>query len=296
MQEDKGKYSLRKLALARFLAESTVAGILTMLAPVLFFSGTYKQLELHWQLGCLVVSVIAIFFLIAAGMVTHTVKIDREGITTISFLQRHFVSWAAASGLCLKNSYGWKRYCLITPDKELSFPILLDKVDELVERIRSRLPNQGRLNTSAGIYTISRFSLMLAFIKELGFFIFIVCFWVFSFTQLRAPQSHGEDIALLFMACFILSALLVVRCLLLSRAITLVKLDTAGLQGYRFMGKFHIAWSDIKAVMNSWPALPEGILLRSGKQWFLVSSDLERFDELAADIAAHLPGKLTPKL
>lgn len=291
MQEHTSTYRLKKLALARFLAESTVAGFLTMLAPVLFCGGIYKQMELHWQLACLAVSLIAAFFLAAAGLVTHTVKINKEGLTTISFFQRHFAPWPAISTLCLRNTYGWKRYQLTTAGKELSFPVLLDKVGELVAHIRNRLPHQGRLAASSGIYTISRFSLVATFIKELCFLVFIACFWLFSFSQFKSPKSHNEDIVLLFAAGLALSILFLVRCLLLSRLVTLIKLDAAGLQGYRLLGKFQMAWSDIKTAASSWPALPEGILLRSGKHWFLISTDVERFDELAADISTHLPAK-----
>src|SRR5271155_2002410 len=133
-------YRLKAMVLARLLAELTVLVALIAIPIVLLVLGKFHTLHLavRWLFGVMAVGAAAL--LPVFGFLDWQVKADLDGLSVSSLFRQQKCQWSAAKTLPRRSSWNWQRYVIDYDGGSLNFPVLLGKVDQLVQTIRNHLP------------------------------------------------------------------------------------------------------------------------------------------------------------
>ncbi len=296
-------YKLKPIIAARLGLEITVALILVLLPFVLTYLGIYQALSIIIKIILPVLSFISLLILPAYGFTTWKVKIDHEGISTHALFQKHFVEWDKISGLFLKTNWGWRRYIIECKSNQtakdnnkwslfkdfnsISFPVWLTNVQELVESIRSHLPNRGRSNKSGNkIFTQDIISIAIQFIKLSASMLFVALLWFFflsTFKQGTANHisSNSIDQIIVLVVCSILTLIVLLQAWLIISMPKAITLSPNRIYIQTCFFHTTLTSNEIKHIYNNILFLPnDGLLLLSTKGLFYVSAYINDFDEL----------------
>lgn len=284
-------FNLKPLVVARLFAEMTACVIIIAL-PVVAALPIHKYTIAPTTMAALILLAVGAGVLLPSyGFITYKVKVDDQGLQLLSAFKKQVVEWQQIKSLGLKTSFGWRRYVIATDGDSASFPIWLGNVMELVNIIRSSLPDRG-ISAAARerVFKQHPIGLVMQIGKLLLTVGFIALFWYFFATMLKRPPKEQMDVAIIFGACLILTALMLWRVWLIAFMPRRVEVSDEGLVLDTWFFKKPVSWSETKKVNAPPMILPEGELLSTKGGWFLLSADLEAFDELQYEVSRRLQG------
>lgn len=288
-------FTLKPLVVARLFAEMT-ACLIVIALPVVAALPVHKLEVAPTTMAALILLAVGAAALLPSyGFITYKVAVDDDGLKLLSAFKKQSVNWHDITSLGLKTSFGWRRYVIQTSSQEsASFPIWLGRVGELVTLIRSRLPDRGRSQAARNrVFRQHPVGLLMQLGKLALTVGFIALFWYFFATLLKSPQRDQMDIAIIFGASLILTALMLWRLWLIACMPRQVETSSEGLKLITWFFQKDVPWKETARVNAPPLVLPEGELLKTSAGWFLLSADLEAFDELQYEVASELE-KLRP--
>lgn len=274
---------------ARLFAEMT-ACLIVIALPVVAALPIHKYAIAPTTMAALILLAVGAGVLLPSyGFITYKVKVDDDGLQLLSAFKKQVVAWQQMQSLGLKTSFGWRRYVITTDGESASFPIWLANVTELVHLIRARLPNRGMSAAARDrVFKQHPLGLVMQIGKLTATIGFIGLFWYFFVTMLKRPPKEATDIAIIFGACVVLTVLMLWRIWLIAFMPRRVEVSDEGLFLDTWFFKKPVAWSETKKVNAPPMILPEGELLSTKGGWFLLSADLEAFDELQYEVSRRL--------
>jgi hypothetical protein len=296
-------YRLKGMAAVRILAEVAMLLILVALPLVLLCIGQFFQLMLTMKIVCIGTCLVSLLILPFYGRLPYKVQLDDEGIRAVAVLGLRKVQWQETTGLTLKTSWGWRRYVVTASSGELSFPMWMTDLKDLVEAIRQRLPNRGYTGASAArdrIFRQDPVSLAIHGFKLLCSLVFIAVFWTFALSLVLhgghggraggAMDDHG-DALIIVAVCLLITVFMLIRCFFMALMPATVVLKSGGLLVESMFFKREYGWEQVKSVRRPWFFLPEGILIFTQKGLILIGDQLDAFDELQEELSKRVSGK-----
>ena len=275
--------------MARALAEITVLFILSALPLVLFLCGRFFEIHIVFRAGVCIVAPFALLGLWGFSQLSFKVEVNEEGLATRSILKRSFLSWSQILSLKQTNRMGLREYSLEHEGGSLSFPSLLNHVAELVETIRSHLPNRGRSTTGdAQVYKVAPIMFLVELFKiglQAGFS--AVFFWFYDSLKHSAKVSHEDSLFVLALAVLILLAV-IWKLIQFFRMPSEVQILHDKLALKTIFKSIELAWSDISKLAPAGMLFPEGLMLSAGKHTYLIGNNVDCFDELVEEIQLRL--------
>src|SRR4029453_5635171 len=195
------------MVLARLMAEVTVLVILLLLPGGLWIAGKLAELPVYGKCLLLVLSGVALLTLPCYGFLTAAVQASDQGLTTIALFRKRFVEWWTMKGLRFRSSGFLRRYVISYEGGELNFPAWLDNQKELVDLIRSRLPQEAATESRLRIYKQDAIGFAYQILRVLLGATFIIVFWFFYLQVGTAKTTNAADSALLLAVCMAVTAL-----------------------------------------------------------------------------------------
>jgi hypothetical protein len=177
---------------------------------------------------------------------------------------------------------------------ELSFPVLLNKIDDLVAEITDHLPpSAGRLRSTHRHFIYDRLAFALQFLQSLAAVVFATVFWFFFMAKMHISHNN-TDTVLLLVFCAAITLVFAWRMQVVASMPRSIETTKAGLVITTYLGKRTIGWSDIKGVGLPMPLLPEGFTVKTTKGTILVGAAMECADELQIFIKSRMNGAGAP--
>lgn len=289
-------YRLKSMVGVRMLAETTVLIILISLPLILWFTGDLVKVTILTQALLFGSALVALLVLSAYGFVTYKVVVDLDGLQAISLFRKQFMGWDQMLSLRLKTAFGWRRYVIMAEHDEVSFPVLLNNVDELVEQIRARLPKGGRIAAVSGtkVFAQDAFGASCRVIGLIVGVAFIGLFWAF-FAYLETHKTAGArppdpaDAMIILVACMLFTAAMSFRSFKIVMMPQLVSIDSDGVTLQSWFGRRQFAWAELKTIQPPLFFLPEGIVVKTTTASYLIGNELDAFDELEEELRGRLP-------
>lgn len=284
-------FILKPLVVARLFAEITACLIVVALPVVAALPVHKYQIAPTTMAALILLAVGAACLLPSYGFVTYKVSVDDdEGLKLLSAFKKQLVEWNEITSLGLKTSFGWRRYVISTTGESATFPIWLSNVQELVATIRSRLPERGMSEAARQrVFQQHPVGLVMQIAKLGVTVIFIALFWYFFTTLIKSSRQEPLDVAIILGACLVLTALMLWRIWLIASMPRRVEVHNDGLQlSTWFVQNRPVLWAETRIVNAPPLLLPDGTLLKTPGGWFLLSADLESFDELQYEVDRHL--------
>jgi hypothetical protein len=289
-------YTLKTMVLVRMFAEVSVFCFLVGLPIVLFFSGEFGKLPVLIRSLLVVAGGISLLILPVYGFIPFRVAVDVDGLRTIALFKQHHLRWDRITGLRLRTAFGWRRYVVIGEEDSISFPIWLNKVEELVDQIRAVLPQGGRMIAVAGTKTFAQDAVGTAFtiFKLSAGLIFVAIFWMF-FVYLQGHKSVSgkpadpSDAMVILAACVLFTVAMLYRSYIILMMPRVVSSDSDGLTLQSWFKREIVPWADITGLAPPFFILPEGIVVKTKKAKHLIGNELDAFDELQDELAERVP-------
>jgi len=278
------------MVILRLMAEMTVLLFLILLPAATFFLPRLQHLPIAVKTAFYAASVLALCVLPCYGFITWRVKVDDDGLSTISAFKRQFAAWADLEKLSFRTSFNWRRYVVSCQDAELTFPIWLAELKELVGLIRDRLPQGGQKGGAdrQRSFKQDRLGLVMQFVKVLLGLMFIVVNWLF-FATIRSGKGLGQsDFILVLTVCIIVTVIVGWRCLVVALIPRALELTDGELIVRTCFFERRLPWEKVKGLTPSFFLLPEGLMLKTLGGSFLLTEDLEAVDELESAIREKL--------
>lgn len=269
----------------RMMAELTVLIILAGIPIYLFFTGELQRVSIITQTLLVVAGLVAAMIMPAYGFITYRVTIDDEGLRTIALFRKNFMSWQQITGLRLRAAFGWRRFVVLSEHEELSFPVWLNKVEELVEQIRERLPKGGRMIAVGGAKVYAQDAIGTAFtiFKLTAGIAFIFLFWMF-FAYLQGHKASQIDALIILAACLVFTSAMLFRSYTILMMPRVVATDKDGVTLKSWFKSAQFSWDELKEIKTPLFFLPEGIVAKTSKSTFLIGNELDAFDELEDEL------------
>lgn len=284
-------FTLKPLVVARLFAEITACLIVVAL-PVVAALPVHKYHIAPTTMAALILLAVAAACLLPSyGFITYKVAVDDEqGLKLLSAFKKQLVEWTEITSLGLKTSFGWRRYVISTTGESATFPIWLGNVQDLVATIRSRLPERGMSEAARQrVFQQHPVGLVMQVAKLGVTVIFIALFWYFFATLIKSARHEPLDVAIILGACLVLTALMLWRIWLIASMPRRVEVQNDGLHlSTWFVERKPVLWAETRKVNAPPLLLPDGTLLKTPVGWFLLSADLESFDELQFEVDRHL--------
>jgi hypothetical protein len=282
-------YQLKPVVMARALAEMTVLFILGALPVILFLAGHFFDIHIVFRAGVCVVAPFALLGLWGFSQLAFKVEVNDEGLATRSILRRSFLAWPQIISLKQTNRMGLREYCLEHAGGSLSFPSLLNHVAELVDTIRSHLPNRGRSTTGdAQLYKVAPIMFLAELFKmglQAGFS--AIFFWFYDSLKHSAKVSSEDALFVLALAVLILLAVIwkLIQFFRLPSEVQILR-DKLALK--TLCKSTELSWPEISKLAPAGMLFPEGLMLSAGKHTYLIGNNVDCFDELVEEIQLRL--------
>jgi hypothetical protein len=288
-----GSYTLKTMVFIRMFAEVSVFCVLVAAPVITMVNGQFPKLPGLIQSLLVVAAIVALLILPVYGFITYRVSVDVDGLRTIALFRQQFVQWDRITGLRLRTAFGWRRYVVIAQDDSVSFPIWLTNIDQLVEQIRTVLPQGGRMVAVAGAKVFAQDTIGTAFtifklIIGIGF---IFIFWTFYIYLQSHRSKHADpsDALVILGGCSIFTALMLWRSYVIVMMPRMVSTDADGITYRTWFKHSMLPWSDVTGLAPPFFLLPEGIVVKSKKGQLLIGNELDAFDELQDELRERAP-------
>ena len=285
-------YRLKSMVMARILAELTVCIILITLPLVAMGVGQFSNLPVTWQVVSGLLSLISALFLPAYGFITWKVTVTDNALIARSILQKKELPFANIKSINRRSNWNWQRYVVESEDSNLSFPIWLLNVEELVKTIKSRLPGGGAKSNPFQRFTQDPISLTFQFIQASFGVVLAVFFWLFFSEQWTKHSTNQTDLYILLAFCLILTACILWRTVIILLMPKRIQITPPSLIVDTLFFSKEYAWEDVKKVDNSTPLLPEGFMIKTKSQSYLIGPGMDAADELISSIKKNIPNKI----
>lgn len=288
-------YRLKSMVMARILAELTVFLILLALPLVAFLQGWFASMEQAWIIVLCVLSLFSAVMIPVYGFITWRVRVTQTGLITRSLFQSQTRNWQSIKGISRRSNFNWQRYVVESEDGNIVFPIWLKDVDKLVLTIKSRLPQGVGLPSPFRRFSQDPISLVFQIGQAFMGIALTIIFWVF-FVQLSSDQvTNKADMIILLFFCLALTVCILWRTLIILLMPRCIQLTEAFMRVETLFFSREYAWDEIKKVTESIPLLPEGFVIKTGRQTYLIGSGMDAADELLATVRKKIPDEITKK-
>ena len=288
-------YRLKSMVMARILAELTVFFILLALPLVAFLQGWFASMEQAWIIVLFVLALLSAAMIPVYGFITWRVRVTETGLVTRSIFQTQTRDWRSIKGISRRSNFNWQRYVVESEDGDIVFPIWLKDVDKLVLTIKSRLPQGVGLPSPFRRFSQDPISLVFQIGQALMGIALTIIFWVF-FLQLSSDQvTSKSDMIILLAFCLALTGCILWRTFIILLMPRCIQLTESFLRVETLFFSKEYAWDEIRKVTESIPLLPEGFVIKTGRQNFLIGSGMDAADELLATIRKKIPAEIAVK-
>lgn len=285
------KYRLKSMVLARMLAEITVLLILFVLPVILILTGNFQSTSITIKVVLFSLSLIAALILPAYAFITWRVQTDETGLTTVSLAKKEHCPWSSIKRISRRSNWNWVRYVVEHQGGEISFPIWLVNVDELIELIRQHLP-KGAGGAGNPFRKFSQDGISLSFQcmqAALGVGL-VVVFWFF-FGELAQKQSTNQaDLSLVFAFCLIITMICLWRTSVVFLMPKSVELTPSGIIINTMLSSIRVGWQSVLKIAPSYPLLPEGFMLKTERGSYLIGNGMDSADELVSSLQGRIAG------
>lgn len=285
-------FRLKPMVLLRVLAELTVLAALIAVPLALLVDGSFARFSVTIKIVLAVLPFIALIILPFYGLITWQVIFNDQGLKLYSVFKVHKIAWRSIKDLSMRTVWSWRSYVLKHENGEVSFPIWLSKSEDLAKVIRSRLPGGG---VSAGAergYMQHKTALILKLVKVILTLLVVIIFWIFFAETAQSQQTNNTDLILLLAFCMGGTGIIVWRAavslVLMPR---FVEVTGGGLVVRTLFAAKKVAWADVKQIVPAPLLLPEGLMLKSKSGDFLLSEELDDFDQLADSLKSKIGKK-----
>lgn len=278
------------MVVARLMAEITVLSILLVMPVFLLVGGQFAGLPRPLQILALALPCVSLLALPCYAMMTWAVQAGEDGLTAVSAFRRRFVPWQAVRGLSLKASWSLRRYVVELDSGEISFPVWLDSVGELVALIRDRLPPGSDRRAGPRLYGQDWLGLAHRLVRVMLGLIFIGVFWAFFAHVGLSASANQSDRIILLLAALCLSGIVGWRSLSILLMPRSVLVDDGGLTVTTLFSKKAVPWSSVRGVSQPFFLLPDGTVVETAAGRFLLGDDLDDADTLIESIRRHQSG------
>lgn len=286
-------YRLKLMVIVRIIAEMGMLSIFMIMPFILHALQKVSLLPLPGKIVLYSFAVVSLFLLPFYGLITWKVKADDEGITAFSAFSRNFVAWQEIKRLMKKSNWNSPRYVVEGESSELSFPVWLESLDELVELIRERLPQKGSVSDPYRKFKQDPLSIAFQFAQALVGILIAVVFWFFFAAFNKSAGSSQFDSVILLAFCIILTIALSWRTYMIVLMPLSVELTRQDVTIRTCLFERKLPWMGVLKVGPSLPLLPEGFVIKTREGSFLVGNGMDFSDELekamADEIEAHHP-------
>ncbi len=166
---------------------------------------------------------------------------------------------------------------------EASFPVLLDSLGELLERIKEHLPAGSASFNPYRKFKQDAVLLGVHMAQSAAGLFFMAVMWFFYAASLK--RGNQSDSVVLLVFCIVASAILLWRTfmILLMPLSVEVKLEFVVIRTCFFT--VALPWEKIVSVKPAMPLLPEGFIIKSKKGSYLIGNGMDRSDELQQALA-----------
>lgn len=283
-------HRLKMMVLVRILAEVTALTIIALLPVLVFCLGKLNMLPLAWKVALGIMSAVSLAIIPFYCFITWKVSTDDDGLTAFTAFRRKTVAWRDLRALVKRSTWNFPRYVVETPTDEVSFPVWLDSLNELVERIKSHLPAG-----SASFNPYRRFKqdgvlIGIQMAQSAAGVLFLAVLWFFYAESLKKGNQSDSVVVLIF--CIIASAILLWRTfMILFMPLSVeVKIEFVVIRTCFFT--VALPWQDILSVRPTMPLLPEGFMIKTRKWSYLIGNGMDRSDELEQALSEKLSERL----
>lgn len=284
------RYRLKSMVLARMLAELSVLSILFVLPGILMLTGQFQHASITGKVVLFSLSLISAVILPAYAFITWRVKTDQSGLTTISLAKKEHCQWTSIKRISRRSNWNWVRYVVEHQGGELSFPIWLNHVDDLLEIIRQHLPKGSGANNPFRKYSQDRISLIFQCVQAALGVGLVIVFWFF-FAELAQKQSTNQtDLSIVFVFCLVITMMFLWRTSVVFLMPKSVELTPSGIIIDTMLFSRRITWQNVLKITPSYPLLPEGFMLSTERGSFLIGNGMDSADELVASLKGKIEG------
>lgn len=286
-------YRLKSMVMARIMAELTVFTILLALPLVAISIGKFAELPLTWQVILTVLAIIAALFLPAYGFITWKVTVTDKSLVARSILQKQELPFNQIKSIGRRSNWNWQRYVVEGEEKNLSFPIWLRDVDQLVNTIKSRLPQGAGASSPFRRFTQDPISLTFQIIQASFGVVLSIVFWAFFIELLSQSKTNQSDIYILFAFCLILTCCILWRTYMVLLMPKRIQITPPALIVDTLFYTREYNWETVKEIEPAIPLLPEGFTIKTNSQTYLIGPGMDAADELISAIEKNIPKKNT---
>lgn len=278
------------MVLARMLAEMTVLLILFVLPGILILTGQFQQASITGKVVLFSLSLIAAVILPAYAFITWRVKTDQTGLTTMSLAKKEHCPWTSIKRISRRSNWNWVRYVVEHQGGELSFPIWLNNVEDLLDMIRQRLPKGSGVGNPFRRFSQDRISLIFQCVQAALGVGLVIVFWFF-FAELAQRQSTNQtDLSLVFAFCLVITIMFLWRTSVVFLMPKSVELTPSGIIVDTMLFSRRISWQNVLKITPSFPLLPEGFMLATERGSFLIGNGIDSADELVSALKGRIEG------
>lgn len=281
------------MVVVRMVAEFAVG--ISLVAAFIFLWATHRleSYTTHMQMlmAAAALAGVGLVLIPAHGFIVYQVNVELDGLRLIALLRRRFVAWQAVQTVSSRAVWGVRRFVVTTDQGVMTIPYLIKNAGELIEEIRRRLPNRGR-TTGGGIRVYGQDLATLLFqLVQLGLnIVFAGLFWIFLYGLWRQTQSGQVpplgviDLVLVGGFCLLLTLVLLIRIACLAMAPSRVTLDGNALELSGLFLRRKLDISEIQGVLAPFFFLPDGLILKTSKEWLFIGENLDAVDELQDEL------------
>lgn len=296
------KFLLKPMVMARILAEASVLTLLLFMPLTLLCLGKFQAMPLTFKCVFIVLCGIACLLLPVYGFITFQVRVSATTISADALFRKQSVELSRITGLARRSNFNFVRYVVDFDGGELTFPIWLKGLDELVGIVRAHLPSSAAAKRSCLGRTFSQdpISVIFQFLQVVLSLVFIAVVWAFTYATgngggvSRQPQagfiqsSAPVDLALLIIFALCVTAIMLYRAYMILLMPLKIRLSESELRFDTIFGVKTVELASLKSVAPPLPLLPEGYVIKTGKGSFLVGNGLDAADELESALRERL--------
>lgn len=283
-------YRLKTMVAVRVLAEATVIILLILLPLVLLALGKFMALSITAKLVIVTLSLLAACILPFYGLITYKVTVSSDSLTTYCLWKRRTCRFDLLKSLTRRSNWNVVRYIVAFEGGECSFPIWMNNCEALVMLVREHLPKGSVGLDLFGDRVFKQDPVSLFFQVGQAFLsaIFIGVVWCFTAAVHHSGLHSAADIGLLIVFAVVISAVLLWRAYVIALMPSSIEVKPEHLVVHTFFFEKNLLWSELKAVVEPYPLLPEGILIKTAKGSYLVGNGMDSADELESTLKARL--------
>ena len=241
------------MVIVRLLAEMITLAFFILLPACILIVPQLHLIPAIQKIVICTVGLLAACILPFYGFVTWRVKIDGDGLTAIALFKKTFAPWSSLLELSFKSTWTLRRYVLIFAGGELSFPIWLTEVKELVQLLRSRLPDKASAarRSRQRLFKQDLFGLTMQFVRICLGLLFIAVFWLFFATICSGKHQSTADFALVLGGCIGATVVLGWRCLAVALIPKALQLNESDLVVRTVFFERKLPWANVKKLSPS---------------------------------------------